>query len=159
MTEESHFPPFVAFRFAVEIYPEGASSPLAGAAFSECDGIEMTVDVKTIREGGANDRAVRVPGIVNYSNLTLKRGVTTNFDLWTWAQNSITDPLLRANAEVVMFDIDGKTERARFRLDRCLPVKFKAPAFNAKDGNVAIEEFQLAYEKFDIVQPSAGGGQ
>lgn len=149
--------PFVAFNFSVEIYPDGAKDPLAKAAFAECDGLEMTFDIKTIREGGANDRAIRVPGIVNYSNLTLKRGMTDNFDLWKWAQDSIHDPLLRANAEVVMFATDGVTEAARFQLHRCLPVKFKAPAFNAKDGNVAIEEFQLAYEKFAIVQPPAGG--
>jgi len=67
----------------------------------------------------------------------------------------MADPALRANAEVVMFADDGVTERARFQLHRCLPVKFKAPTFNAKDGNVAIEEFQLAYEKFDIVMPPA----
>lgn len=147
--------PFTAFNFSVEIYPDGASAPLAGASFAECDGLEMTMEIKTIREGGANDRAVRVPGIINYSNLTLKRGMTTNFDLWKWAQDTIVDPALRANAEVVMFAEDGVTERARFQLHRCLPIKFKAPAFNAKDGTVAIEEFQLAYEKFDIVMPPA----
>jgi phage tail-like protein len=147
--------PFTAFNFSVEIYPDGASAPLAEASFAECDGLEMTMEIKTIREGGANDRAVRVPGIINYSNLTLKRGMTTNFDLWKWAQDTIIDPALRANAEVVMFAEDGVTERARFQLHRCLPIKFKAPAFNAKDGNVAIEEFQLAYEKFDIVMPPA----
>lgn len=148
--------PFTAFNFSVEIYPDGASAPLAGASFAECDGLEMTMEIKTIREGGANDRAVRVPGIINYSNLTLKRGMTTNLDLWKWTQDTIIDPALRANAEVVMFAEDGVTERARFQLHRCLPIKFKAPAFNAKDGTVAIEEFQLAYEKFDIVMPPAG---
>jgi phage tail-like protein len=138
--------PFTAFNFRVEITPDGAKSPLAEAAFAECDGLEATF-------------AIRVPGIVNYSNLTLKRGMTENFDLWTWAQNSILNPMLRANAEVVMFAADRTTIRARYLLHRCLPVKFKAPAFNAKDGAVAIEEFQLAYEKFDIIQPPAGGGQ
>lgn len=151
--------PFTAFNFRVEITPEGANSPLAEAAFAECDGLEATFEIKTIREGGDNARAIRVPGIVNYSNLTLKRGMTENFDLWTWAQNSILNPMLRANAEVVLFAADRTTIRARYLLHRCLPVKFKAPSFNAKDGAVAIEEFQLAYEKFDIIQPPAGGGQ
>ena len=68
--------PITSFNFAVEIYPDGASAPLAEAAFAECDGIELTMDVKTIREGGANDRAHRVPGPINYANVTLKRGVT-----------------------------------------------------------------------------------
>ena len=145
--------PLTSFNFAVEIYPDGASAPLAEAAFAECDGIELTVDVKTIREGGANDRAYRVPGVVNYANLTLKRGVTGNLDLWDWVQRSTADPGLRANAEVVVFQTDGTTEAMRYQLHRCLPIKFKAPMLSAKDGQVAIEEFQLAYEKFDVVAP------
>jgi len=44
----------------------------------------------------------------------------------------------------------------RYQLHRCLPIKFKAPALNAKDGQIAIEEFQLAYEKFDMVAPKSG---
>lgn len=145
--------PLTAFNFAVEIYPDGASAPLAEAAFADCDGIELTMDVKTIREGGANDRAHRVPGVINYANLTLKRGVTGNLDLWNWVQQSVADPGLRANAEVVVFKADGTTEAMRYQLHRCLPIKFKAPALSAKDGQVAIEEFQLAYEKFVIVAP------
>lgn len=145
--------PLTAFNFAVEIYPDGASAPLAEAAFAECDGIELTMDVKTIREGGANDRAYRVPGVINYSNVTLKRGVTANLDLWSWVEQSVADPGLRANAEVVLFQPDGTTEAMRYQLHRCLPIKFKAPALSAKDGQIAIEEFQLAYEKFTIVAP------
>ena len=147
--------PFNSFNFSVEIYPDGKSAPLAKAAFAECDGLEVTHDFKTIRAGGANDRAYRVPGTINYANLTLKRGMTGNFDLWTWFQDSVADPYLRANAEVVLFADDGVTECARYQLSRCLPAKLKAPTMNAKDGGVAVEEFQLAYEKLQAVFPPA----
>jgi len=150
--------PFNAFNFAVEIYPDGKSAPLCTAAFVECEGLEMTQDFKTIRSGGANDHAYQVPGVVTYANLTLKRGMTDNLDLWTWFTDSIADPFLRANAEVVMFADDGSTETARFQLSRCLPAKLKAPSLNARDGTIAIEEFQLAYEKLQLAQPAGGGG-
>lgn len=149
--------PYTAFSFSVEIYPDGDSAPLVEASFAECDGLEMTVDVKTIREGGANDRAIRVAGVVNYGNVTLKRGMTGNYDLWRWFQRSMADPALRANAEIVLMAPDGgQAERARFQLHRCLPVKLKAPALNAKDGAVAVEELQLAYEKFELAQIREG---
>lgn len=143
--------PFTAFNFSVEINRGGNGGPLAAAEFSECDGLEMTLDVKTIREGGANDRAIRVNGPVNYSNLTLKRGMTSNHDLWKWFADSAADPRLRADAEVVLLGADGSSEKARFQLSRCVPVKIKAPALNAKDGAVAIEEMQLAYETLKFV--------
>jgi hypothetical protein len=43
-------------------------------------------------------------------------------------------------------------------LSRCLPIKLKAPALNAKDGMVAVEELQLAYESLRLKQPSGGAG-
>lgn len=143
--------PFTAFNFAVEIVPDGASSPLVSASFAECDGLEMGMEVKTIRAGGSNDRQIRLAGPATYGQLTLKRGMTeASFELWKWMGDSVADPSLRAQAEVVLLGADGAQERARVVLQRCLPVKLKVPALNAKDGAVAVEELQLAYERLTV---------
>ena len=145
--------PFTAFNFAVEIHVPGVATKVCNAAFSECDGLEMTMEVKTIREGGNNGRQIRLTGPLSYGQLTLKRGMTATFDLWDWFSAMLTNAALRADAEVVVFAADGTTERARFMLTRCVPLKLKAPALNAKDGIVAIEELQLAYESLTLKQP------
>lgn len=143
--------PFSAFNFAVEIVRADASSPLVSAAFSECDGLEMGMEIKTIREGGANDRQIRLAGPATVGQLTLKRGMTDgSFDLWKWMSDSIADPSLRAEAEVVLMASDGASERARFVLSRCLPIKLKAPTLSGKDGAVAVEELQIAYERISV---------
>jgi phage tail-like protein len=147
--------PFIAFKFAVEIDVDSVSSQVCSAAFSECDGLEMTMDAKSIREGGNNGEVIRMAGPVSYGQLTLKRGMTANFDLWDWFEAAVSDPGLRGSAEVVIFAPDGQTERVRFVLRRCFPIKLKAPALNAKDGMVAVEEFQLAYEGLQIKKPNA----
>src|SRR5919199_3923746 len=148
--------PFTAFNFAVEIRVDGVAMQVCDAAFSECDGLEMTMDVKTIREGGNNGTQIRLTGPISYSNLVLKRGMTANFDLWDWfsAMQAPGGAKLRANhAEVVILAPDGQTERVRFVLTRCVPVKLKAPVLNAKDGVIAIEEMQLAYESLSLKRP------
>lgn len=147
--------PFTTFNFAVEIYRGEEGSPLVNAAFAECDGLEMSLEVKTIREGGANDRQIRLNGAVAYGQLTLKRGMTENFDLWKWFDDSVHDPRLRAGVEVVLLTADGAGERVRFQLSRCVPVKVKAPQLNAKDGQIAIEELQIAYETLQLALPKA----
>lgn len=144
--------PFTAFNFSVEITKAGDAATLCSASFAECDGLEMSIDVKTIREGGDNGRQVRLSGPVTYGQLTLKRGMTSNFDLWEWFGARVLDPALRASAEVVLLAPNG-AERARFVLERCVPVKLKAPALNAKEGMVAIEELQLAYESLSHKAP------
>ena len=49
--------PFPALNFVVEILPDGDSKPLAGAAFSDCDGLEVTQEVKTLKEAQASGSA------------------------------------------------------------------------------------------------------
>src|SRR6266498_2083809 len=132
--------PFTTFNFAVEIRLPGQSGTLCSASFSDCDGLEMTMEVKTIREGGNNGKQLRLAGPVGYGQLTLKRGMTASFDLWDWF-NTMLQPGkagLRADAVVLLLAPDQR-ERARFVLKRCVPVKLKAPALNAKDGLLAIE--------------------
>ena len=108
------------------------------------------MEVKTIREGGNNGKQIRLSGPLTFGSLTLKRGMTASFDLWHWFNKMLTDASLRADAEVVLLAGDGTTERARFVLSRCVPIKLKAPALSAKDGTLAIEEFQLAYESLSL---------
>lgn len=148
--------PFTSFNFAVQIDVPSISTEICSAAFAECDGLEMTMDVKTIREGGNNTQQIRLTGAVNYGTLTLKRGMTANFDLWKWF-GTLYEPDkggLRGHATVVVYAPDHKTTVAEFVLTGCLPVKLKAPPLNAKDGMVAIEEFQLAYETLQFLSPS-----
>lgn len=147
--------PFMNFNFSIEINRGDDAKPLANAAFAECDGLEMNMEVKTIREGGGNDRQIRLNGGVTYGQLTLKRGMTEGFDLWRWFRDSVANPRLRANAEVVLLAADGATVRARFQLSRCVPVKLKAPAMNARDGQIAIEELQMAYETLSLKELDA----
>ncbi len=152
--------PFVTFNFGVEITMPGVGSPLCGASFSECDGLEVSMEVKTIREGGNNGRQIRLSGPLAFGQLVLKRGVTRDTDLWDWFQDSFNDPSLRARAEVVMFSSEAGTFEAtkRFVLDGCVPVKLKAPALNAKDGLIAIEEMQIAYESLTLKKASSATG-
>ncbi len=146
--------PFSAFNFEIRIHKQGERNSLCEGSFSDCDGLEMTMDVKTIRQGGDNARQIRLAGPVSFGQITLKRGMTTKGqDLWDWFTQTIADPALRADAQIVMFETDRTKQTALFNLGRCIPVKLKAPALNARDGIVAIEELQIAYETLRL-EPS-----
>jgi len=154
--------PFTAFRFAVEIDVHGVGNALCGASFSEVDGLEMNIEPKTLQEGGRNTGPVHLLGKTTYGQLTLKRGMTGNFDLWRWFER-VTSPGsrgVRAKAEVVVQSSDGTKEQARFILEGCLPVKLKAPPLNSQTGTIAIEEMQIVYERMRVHYPQSGqGGQ
>lgn len=147
--------PFTSFNFEVHVQVPGMTAPLCKAAFSECDGVEVSFDVKTIREGGNNARQIRLNGPAAFGNLTLRRGMTDSFELWDWAAGYARSSTMRRRAEVrvVVRGADPSVTQVEFHLGRALPLKIKAPALNAKDGMVAIEELQLQYETLELVRP------
>ena len=156
------FYPFTAFNFSIEINVPFIGPKLCNAAFSECDGLDMTMDVKTIREGGNNTQQIRMVGAVNYGLVTLKRGMTSNFDPWDWfdAQQHANPQQLRSDirgdVDVAVLSADHKSELVRFQLRKCLLTKLKAPALSARDGVVAVEEMQLSYESMSLKRPQGG---
>jgi len=149
--------PFTTFNFKVLLsFPPSGSQPgpapdvmgttVCGGEFSECDGLEITMSPKTIREGGNNGRMIHLVGPVSYGQLTLKRGMTEDKGLWRWFERTQQQHDLRADGKIVMLAPDRREKQVRFALTGCVPIKIKAPALSAKDGLIAIEEMQVAYE-------------
>ena len=153
--------PFTTFNFRIEVKYGSGGFPVCAGEFSEIDGLEMTIEPKTIREGGNNSRPIHLVGPVSYGQLTLKRGMTSDFGLWEWfeAVQKTTGHGIRARADIAIQSEDAvaeaRTDRVVFELTGCMPVKLKAPSLNAKDGQIAIEEMQIAYET--LTRRKSGG--
>jgi phage tail-like protein len=145
---------FTAFNFRVEINVPGISDEVCEAGFAECDGLEVMMEPKSFHEGGNNTTQVHLAGPVSYSQLTLKRGMSSDFTLWRWFAELMKTGQrgLRGQARVVMLAADGSPQ-VTFNLSDCLPIKIKAPGLNAKDGLLAIEEMQIAYAALDVEFP------
>src|SRR5262249_37813970 len=133
-------------------------SPLCEAAFSECDGLEMTMEPRTVESASVTDRQQRLIGPVKYGQITLKRGMTSNLQLWQWfARGTRPGSVLTAHGEITMWDSNG-TPAVKFTLEGCLPVKVRAPSLRAADGPVAVEELGLVCQKLTVDVPGGGGG-
>jgi phage tail-like protein len=146
------------FNFVIRIDTGGDGGPLCEAAFAECTGLEMSAAPKTIREGGNNTGPVHLAGPVSYGTLALKRGMSEGFDLWTWFDDVHRDDQRhrRADCEIEVRTPDGSATAYSLRLSGCLPIKVKAPDLNAKEGGIAIEEIEIAYEAMKLVPPQGG---
>jgi phage tail-like protein len=82
--------PLHVFRFHVSFSqqslanPSGAAVALCQGAFSECTGLEATMEPKVIKVGGSNYGAVQRAGPVSFATVVLKRGISDTRDLWNW---------------------------------------------------------------------------
>lgn len=148
------------FNFLVEIKVDGIGDPLCDAAFAECDGLEISIEPKTFKEGGNNTGQVHLAGAASYAQLTLKRGMSSDFGLWRWFNETLKTNRrgLRGSATIVMLGVD-REPHVTFKLEGCLPTKLRAPALNAKEGGIAVEELTLVYERMDIEYPEDAKGK
>ena len=127
---------------------------LADAGFQECTGLELEMDVQELKEGGRNDGVIQRVGTGKFSRITLKRGMLYGEDnkvnpvLWGWLQGILTGarPVRRYDGTIQLMSNDGVDVVATWTFDRGLPAKVAGPQLNAKTGDIAIEELQIAHE-------------
>jgi phage tail-like protein len=133
--------PYVNFNFLVEI------DGITAAGFQEASGLDSSIEVIEYREGGNNITVRKYPGQVKYSNVTLKRGLTDNTELYDWhKQWADGDPAApRKNGSIVLCDRQGQ-EQARWNFFNGWPSKWTGPGLNAEQNDIAIESLEIAHE-------------
>jgi phage tail-like protein len=164
--KENSLYPLHVFRFHVEFQTDslttggGENMPLCGGAFAECTGLEASMEPKVIKEGGRNYGDAQRSGPVTFSTVILKRGMTTTRDLWKWFELVTRDNgyAYRLAAIVKMYNNQGQ-ERLAWKLDKALPIKFKAADLNAKGSEIGIEELHLTHEGLSLVNAASSGGE
>jgi phage tail-like protein len=144
--------PFSLYRFHVEFRRKTDNDvSLAHSAFSECSGLEATMEPKVIKAGGVNYGAFQRAGRVTFATVVLKRGITRNRDLWKWFShvNERGKLAFRLDVKIVVFGHaadESSPPSLTVQLARALPVKFKSGDLNARTTDVGIEELHLAHE-------------
>lgn len=131
--------PFRAFNFLVEI------DGITRAAFRECSGLDSTQDPIEYREGGEALTTRKLPGLVKYSNISLKRGITDDAELWAWRKTAMEGKVQRKNGSIILLDEAG-AEKLRWNFVNGWPTKWTGPSFNATGNEVAIESLDIAHE-------------
>jgi phage tail-like protein len=118
----------------------------AVAGFSECSGLDVTLEVMEYKEGGVNDHVHKFPSRASHGNITLKRGVIyLEDDLWTWHQGFVQGAGKRKDGLIVLLD-EARTPAKVWKFKRGIPMKWVGPTMNASQSNVAIESLEIAHE-------------
>ena len=143
--------PYSAFNFLVEL-GEGDSTEVK-AGFAEVSGLNAEVTLAEYRNGNENTNYVRkVPGIHKSGDVTFKRGVIGEQNLWDWLNIVRSGDVANAKRTVVVnLQNEDRSEIAvSWKLINAFPLKWTGPSLNAKGGgDVAMEELVLAVETIE----------
>lgn len=136
--------PLSAANFKVEI------DGIATEGFLTVLGIEADVIVADYRNGNDKTSSPRkLPGEAKFTNIILKRGMTSDLSLWEWMQETLNGKLTRKIISVVLLS-DAGEEVLRFNFRDAWPVKWSGPILNAETSDVAIETLEIAHEGLTV---------
>jgi len=134
--------PLIAYQFGIEV------GGMVTGYFQEISGINSESDViehKVSYEG--KDFVQKLPGRVKWGDVTLKRGITDNLQVWEWRQlveeGKMNDA--RKNCSILLFDRSMEVA-ARWDFANAWPSKVSGPDIKADGNEYGIEEMTIVHE-------------
>jgi phage tail-like protein len=137
--------PYGQFNFLIEI------DGVVQGGFSEASGLTTDSNIIEYREGNEQQGTTRkLPGLIKYNNIVLKRGWTKAKSLWEWRKKVIDGKTERTSGSIILLD-EARNEALRWDFREGWPSKWEGPALNGKTSEVAVETLEIAHEGLELV--------
>ena len=140
--------PLVGFKFGLEI--EGKLSGF----FTSVSGIgseSEVVEHKIVSDTGETI-IQKIPGRLTWTEVTLKRGVTSVMDVWDWRKSVVEGKVndARTNCSIIAYSQDN-TPVARWEFVNAWPSKVVGPEMDSGSQDYMIEEITIIHEGMERV--------
>jgi phage tail-like protein len=135
--------PLAGFQYALDI-----SGKISGF-FQDCSGIGSEHEIIEQKLTDANGRAFiqKIPGRMKWNDVTLKRGITGEMDLWKWrklVEDGDVDGA-RTHCSIVMMNRVGKPV-AQWDFVNAWPSKVSGPELKSDSNDYGVEEVVIVHE-------------
>lgn len=141
------YDPLTSFHFQLDLSAAGASG--IRALFTEVSGLGSENEVVDHKVVGAKGQQIikKIPGRLKWGDITLKRGVTGEMDIWQWRQKVVEGKIetARTNGSLILFD-QALVPVAQWDFTAAWPSKISGPQIQADGNSFAIEELTLVHE-------------
>jgi len=142
--------PLRGYKFRVTDMSKGA---LLGG-FNSVTGLRKEIEVVNYREGEDGAVVRKLPGLTEFPNIVLQKGMSENTSLQEWSDevyrihgdNTLpADDVLRRNIRIVLLNREGVITKA-WRVEECWPAIYEIGDLDAESSDVLMERVELANE-------------
>jgi phage tail-like protein len=137
--------PYPSFNFEVVVTGISNDGKAVKGSFMEVAGLGVEMTPIEYRNGSENITVRKLAGLMKFTNITLKWGITGDLIFWNWVVNGMKGLVQRAPVAVVLLD-ENRNEVMRWNFTRCWPCKWTGPGMNAKNNEIAIETLEICHE-------------
>lgn len=139
--------PMPKFRFEVDLGVSG----LNAVAFQEISGMDVENQIIEYRKSNSPlFSVVKMPGIVKYGNVTMKRGVfVKDNSFWDWHAKIVMNTIERATVLIKLLDEQGNPTM-QWTLNNAWPTKITSTDLKSDGNEVAVDTLEIAHEQLII---------
>jgi phage tail-like protein len=135
--------PLLGFNFLLEL--DGA---VAGY-FTECSGVgseNEIVEHKVVDKTG-HEVVRKIPGRLKWQDISLKRGITSDLQIWQWREMIVKGEMSNARKSVTITMLDRTySPVAKWHFTNAWPSKITGPSFKSDDNSFGVEEVGIVHE-------------
>lgn len=135
--------PLLGFNFMLEL--EGK---IAGY-FTECTGIgseHEIVEHKVVDKTG-HEIVRKIPGRLKWQDVTLKRGITADLEIWAWRDEIVQGKMSDARKNITISMLSREyTPVAIWHFTNAWPSKVSGPSLKADSNEFGVEEVTIVHE-------------
>ncbi len=139
--QQDQYWPLPKFYFSVDI---GSATDLP---FQEVSGLEIDTDPIKYRHGNSTTFSeIKMPGLIKYSDVTLKKGVfATDNQFYEWISAIKLNTYTRLTVVIRLMD-ETNTARMTWTLTNAFPIKITPTDLKSDANEAAVESLVLAHE-------------
>ena len=135
--------PLVAFAFRLDL--DGTPAGF----FTEASGLGSETEVveQLVSDDSGNQVILKIPGREKWQDITLKRGITKDMELWDWRETVMHGDVTsaRRNGSITMMDSEG-TAVAQWDFRNAWPSKVTGPSLKVDANELGVEEITVVHE-------------
>jgi phage tail-like protein len=135
--------PAIGFSFSLDV------QGVVTGYFTDVSGLGSETEIveHKITDGSGRDVIQKIPGRTKYTDVTLKRGVTSQMDLWEWRKKVEDGDIVgaRKNATITMYD-QSLSAIAKWNIENAWPTKVSGPTMSSEGSTVTVEEVSITFE-------------
>lgn len=131
--------PYLQINFLIDL------DGIEAGAFTEASGLNAEQEVVDYRTGDMPARVSKLPGLITYPNIMLKRGWTQDRALWEWRKTTLDGKTERKAGSIIVLD-EARTEVLRFTFSNGWICKWEGPQLNSTTNEAAIESIEICHE-------------
>lgn len=138
--------PLPKFYFEIDF-----GTKLKGIPFQEVSGLDVPDQVIKYRSSNSPLFSTnKMPGIVKYGNIELKKGIFVNANsFWDWYAQHKANTIEKETVIIKLLDENGDI-KMQWQLDNAWPIRINHTQLKPHEDEVAVEKIEIAFEQLTV---------